>query len=113
MEQSLQVVSKQERLEYWTGIIMACRSSGMKVRSWCQENNISEKTYYYWQKRLFNALSEQQDPTQPTFTELTPVSRVFAGKIAVTVRLSGAEADIHNGADVSLVEAVLRVLKSC
>ena len=28
MEQSLQVMSKQERLEIWTARIMACRSSG-------------------------------------------------------------------------------------
>ena len=113
MEQSLQVVSRQERLDYWTGIIMARRSSGMTVRSWCQENNISEKTYYYWQKRLFNRLSEQQQPSQPTFAELTPVSKANTGRIAVTVRLPGAEADIHTGADAALVEAVLRVLKSC
>lgn len=36
MEQSLQVMSKQERLENWTTRIMACRSSGMTVRAWCQ-----------------------------------------------------------------------------
>jgi len=53
MEQSLQVLSKQERLERWSGKIAACRSSGMTVRAWCQENGISEKTYYYWQRRLF------------------------------------------------------------
>ena len=113
MEQSLQVVSRQERLDHWTRIIMSCRSSGMTVRSWCQENNISEKTYYYWQKRLFNTLSKQQQTLQPTFAELTPVSKANTGKIAVTVRLSRAEADIHTGADAALVEAVLRVLKSC
>ena len=60
MEQSLQVMSKQERLENWTARIMACRSSGMTVRAWCQENGLSEKTYYYWQRRLFQTLSEQQ-----------------------------------------------------
>lgn len=42
MEQSLQVMSKQERLENWTARIMACRSSGMTVRAWCQENGLSE-----------------------------------------------------------------------
>ena len=54
MEQSLQVMSKQERLENWTARITACRSSGMTVRAWCQENGLSEKTYYYWQRRLFS-----------------------------------------------------------
>ena len=44
MEQSLQVMSKQERLENWTPRIMACRSSGMTVRAWCQENGLSGRS---------------------------------------------------------------------
>ena len=43
MEQSLQALSKQERLEQWSGKIAACRGSGMTVRAWCQERGISEK----------------------------------------------------------------------
>ena len=113
MEQSLQVMSKQERLENWTARIMACRSSGMTVRAWCRENGLSEKTYYYWQRRLFQALSEQQTVHQTAFAEVTPPQLVCSGKVAVTVRIAGAEADIHSGADAATVETVLRILKSC
>ena len=112
MEQSLQVMSKQERLENWTTRIMACRSSGMTVRAWCRENGLSEKTYYYWQRRLFQALSEQQKVHETAFAEVTP-PLVCSGNVAVTVRISGAEADIHSGADAVTVETVLRILKSC
>ena len=113
MEQSLQVMSKQERLENWTARIMACRSSGMTVRAWCQENGLSEKTYYYWQRRLFQALSEQQTAHETAFAEVTPLQPVCSGNVAVTVRIAGAEADIHSGADAATVETVLRLLKSC
>ena len=115
VEQSLQVMSKQERLENWTARIMACRSSGMTVRAWCQENGLSEKTYYYWQKRLFQTLSEQQQAIrQPAFAEITPTPTVRpSGGVAVMVRISGVEAEIYNGADAVAVETVLRILKSC
>ena len=113
MEQSLQVMSKQERLENWTARIMACRSSGMTVRAWCQENGLSEKTYYYWQRRLFQTLSEQQGAHKTAFAEVTPPQPVCSGHVAVTVRIAGAEADIHSGADTATVETVLRLLKSC
>lgn len=78
MEQSLQVMSKQERLENWTARIMACRSNGMTVRAWCQENGLSEKTYCYWQRRLFQALAGQQQQTiqQPAFAEITPAPKM-------------------------------------
>lgn len=115
VEQSLQVLSKQERLESWTARIIACRGSGMTVRAWCQENGLSEKTYYYWQRRLFQLLSEQQQAIrQSAFAEITPASNSrSSGGVAVTVRISGVEADIHNGADAAAVETVLRILKSC
>lgn len=113
MEQSLQVMAKQERLESWTARITACRSSGMTVREWCRENGLSEKAYYYWQRRLFDTPS-QQKAVQPTFTEITPSTmHRLDSSVAVTVRISGAEADIHTGADAATVETVLRVLKSC
>lgn len=47
MEQSLQAMSRQVRLEQWSGKFAACRGSGMTVRAWCHENSISGKTYYY------------------------------------------------------------------
>ncbi len=113
MEQSLQVMAKQERLANWTARIAACRGSGMTVRAWCRENGLSEKTYYYWQRRLFDTLS-QQKAVQSTFAEITPTTRNRPDScVAVTVRISGAEADIHAGADAAIVETVLRVLKSC
>jgi len=47
------------------------------------------------------------------FADVTPEPMSSAGSVAVTVRIAGAEADIHNGADAAIVETVLRILKSC
>ena len=85
----------------------------MTVRAWCRENGLSEKTYYYWQRRLFQTLSEQQVSHKTAFAGVTPPQLVCPGKVAVTVRIAGAEANIHNGADSATVETVLRILKSC
>jgi len=47
------------------------------------------------------------------FAEVTTLQPVRSCNVAVTVRVAGAEADVHNGADTATVETVLRVLKSC
>lgn len=48
------------------------------------------------------------------FAEVTPVSLMEAnGEIAVAVRIVGATADIHTGADTVTAETVLWILKSC
>lgn len=52
-----------------------------------------------------------QAQLESRFAEITPTRPT--GSITVTVRIAGAEADIHSGADTATVEAVLRVLRSC
>lgn len=52
MEQGLQKLNADQRLAVWTQRIADCRSSGKGVKHWYQENDISEKTFY-WQRRIF------------------------------------------------------------
>ena len=110
MSKDLQTLNGQNKLALWAGRISECRSSGQNVKVWCKENGICEQTYYRWQKRLFEMAKAQQEVQ---FAEVTPVQPVRCGNVAVTVRISGAEADIHSGADAATVETVLRILKSC
>lgn len=34
----------------WMQRILDCRSSGLPVRIWCEQNQISASSYYYWLK---------------------------------------------------------------
>ena len=110
VSRELQTMNQQNKLALWAGRISECRSSGQNVKVWCKENGICEQTYYRWQKRLFEMAKAQQDVQ---FAEVTPVQSVRSANVAVTVRIAGAEADIHSGADTATVETVLRILKSC
>ena len=110
MGKDLQAFNGQNKLALWARRISECRNSGMAVKAWCRENGVCEQTYYKWQKRLFEMAQLQQEVQ---FAEVTPVHPSHCGNVAVTVRISGAEADIHSGADAATVETVLRILKSC
>lgn len=110
MSKDLQTLNGQNKLALWAGRISECRNSGMAVKTWCRENGVCEQTYYKWQRRLFEMARAQQEVQ---FAEVTPAQSVRCGNVAVTVRIAGAEADIHSGADASTVETVLRILKLC
>ena len=110
MGKDLQALNGQNKLALWAGRISECRGSGMAVKTWCRENGVCEQTYYKWQRRLFEMAQAQQDIQ---FAEVTPIQPVRCGNVAVTVRVAGAEADIHSGADTATVETVLRILKTC
>ena len=106
----LQTLNGHNKLALWAGRISECRNSGQNIKTWCKKNGICEQTYYRWQKRLFELAKAQREVP---FVEVTPVQPVRSGNVAVTVRIAGAEADIHSGADAVTVETVLRILKSC
>ena len=110
MSKDLQTLNGQNKLALWAGRISECRNSGMAVKTWCRENSVCEQTYYKWQRRLFEMARAQQEVQ---FAEVTPAQSVRCGNVAVTVRIAGAAADIHSGADASTVETVLRILKLC
>ena len=48
-------VRQTYRLQEWAGIVEECRMSGLSNRSYCRERGISEKTYYYWLRKLRQA----------------------------------------------------------
>ncbi len=51
------------RSSKWKDIIQQCqnRPSGMSIKQWMAENQISEKSYYYWQRKLRKTVYEQMD----------------------------------------------------
>lgn len=53
MEQNLKSLAAENLLALWTQRFADCRSSGKSVKTWCEKNSISHKTYYYWQHKLF------------------------------------------------------------
>ena len=110
MGKDLQTFNGQNKLALWVGRISECRNSGQNVKAWCRENVVCEQTYYKWQRRLFEMAQAQQEVP---FVEVTSVQPVRCGNVAITVRISDVEADIHSGADSATVEMVLQILKSC
>ena len=48
------------RLQQWSEIIQAQLASGMSKRDWCRENNVPEKQFFYWQRRVRKELYEVQ-----------------------------------------------------
>lgn len=106
MEKSLQTLNRQEKITVWSERIVACRSSDISVRAWCEGNGISTASYYKWQKKLF-CLAAQ---SAPQFAEVcvAPPARISA-----TVHLGDISVDIHSGADAETTAMLLRILQSC
>ena len=67
-----------------------------------------KKTYYYWQRKVFNAITERQ---KPYFAEIPVERRHNRSEVSVTVRIGDVEADIYTGADHATIEAVFAFIE--
>lgn len=71
----------QVRRQQWAAIINECLASGMKKTQWCRENGVSEKRFFYWQRKLRDEAYQQMTalPAVVEKTEVIPAeSPVFA-----------------------------------
>ena len=102
------------RLKQWSKIIQACQTSGMTVVSWCNQNNVKIKSYYYWRRKL-RTLACEAGSLVPQKTEKVIVPVPFhqtKASAAVTIHISSFCVDIHDGTSRETIEAVLSALKT-
>ena len=97
------LVKAEVQGEEWAAKIQACRESGMSVRSWCRENGIASKTYYYHLRKLREKLCEQI----PVAVAAVPESNESVMRISA----AGIRVDIYSSAPAEGIEAVIRALK--
>ena len=110
MEKELQTLGKDQRMAEWAQRISECRSSGLTVRKWCERHEINEKTYYYWQHRIWESINESQNSQ---FVQIPVKAASASQNTAVRIQINGAEAEILAGADAATIEAVCRALREC
>ena len=87
-------------------LIQECKSSGMSNKEFCMQRGVSEKSFYYWQKKLRTKLLEA---AAPQLVQLDPVS-VPTELLQISFR--GAELTLPVGVDMDAVSAILRSIQS-
>ena len=112
MEHSLQRLNAAQRVQIWVERITECRSSGKSDRTWCREHEISEKTYYYWQRKLYQQMISTAETVR--FAEIScQEERVPNPGATAKISLPGATVEIYPGADTQMIRAILQTLRSC
>ena len=118
-------ITHKVRCEQWTKIIKECLASGMSKTAWCREHGISDKSFFYWQRRLreeayistvessslpaVNAVSVPAEPSVD-FVELRLPERSTVSSVTfrpdVIIRKDSFSLEISNTASAELLSRI-------
>ncbi|MBP2032803.1 putative transposase [Clostridium algifaecis] len=111
-------ITHKMRLDYWMPIISKCHKSGMSVRAWCIQNNINEKKFYYWQRRIrgeaFKTLKRNESENQANFVQLpihnNTLKSIPSFKPDIIIHIQDNVLEISNTVSEELLSKVLKVI---
>lgn len=114
-------LTQEFRLRQWAQVMRDRRESGQTVRAWCRENEINEKTYYYWQNKLRQAVCEEVTRKQLPKAELIPRgwAQVTEGATedarapeTLIIEIGSSRIQATKNTDTELLAKVCRVIMS-
>ena len=99
-------VRDEYRAQNWAMVIQECSNSGLSNREFCRQRGISEKTFYYWLRKL---RGQMVDAAVPQLVQLEPVTEP---EDLLQIQYRGAELKLPAGVDMDAVASLLRSLQS-
>ena len=112
-------ITHEMRLIQWASIVSSCRNSGMSIRSWCIENNVSEKQFHYWQRLVRGEVLENLKKTEienkQTFVQLpAPADSIGSSsfKADIIIHTGNSTLELSSSVSEELLSKVLKVLSN-
>ena len=115
---SLLGAKHESYLQLWRGRVMECRNSGKTIAVWCKENGINIKTYYFWQKRVWDKETQtliQSGQNQLPQAQAVQFAQVNLGTDSssdadIVIRNNTWTVEIRNSASPGLLSTVLQAV---
>ena len=99
-------VRDEYRAQTWAMLIQECNNSGLTKRAFCQQRGISEKSFYYWLRKLRSQMAEAAGP------QLVQLNSVPVAEDMLQIQYRGAELKLPAGVDIDAVATLLRSLQT-
>lgn len=99
-------VRNEYREQQWALVIKECADSGLTNKEYCRQHGISEKSYYYWLRKLRKQVCEQ---AAPQIVSIDPVAKTDE---LLRIEYKGAELKLPTDVDMNAVAAILHSLQS-
>ena len=99
-------VRDEYRAQQWAMLIRESKSSGMTNKDFCIQRGISEKSFYYWQRKFREQVVKAATP------QLVQLEAVSAPTELLQISFRGAGLKLPAQVDMDAVAALLRSVQS-
>lgn len=117
-------ITHEVRQAQWEAIILKCNNSGMSKKAWLEKNNVNEKQFYYWQRRIRTANAQANmvstgEPVSPCrvpavdFAEVVlppAMQQAAVTKPDAVLRMGNMTLEISNTLSPALLAALWQVM---
>ena len=105
---------KQVKLRNWQMMYSEYQASGQTVRRWCEEKNLSTKTFYYRLRKLREAaIKQEQHEIVPVRDSVEETNIPTANTGVIRINGCGITAELPQDISPELLTAFLKGLSSC
>lgn len=96
----------EQHEQYWREQIGLARASGMTMKAWCQQHQLTLGQMKYWVRKL--GLSQRKAKSTPTWVEV-PVAPSISS--ALIVEVGHARIAVTDGFDPMLLKQIVQTLE--
>ena len=107
----------ESMINVWRERVRECKTSGLTVAEWCEQNHINKKTYFYWQKQVWDHEINTMAPDQPglpspvQFAEISvPAGAITSGDPDIVLHQGSWTVEIRNSVDPMLLCRILEAV---
>ncbi|MBQ4511916.1 MAG: hypothetical protein II969_02910 [Anaerolineaceae bacterium] len=113
---TLNSVKHASKMAEWRVRIGECRNSGRTIKEWCKENQICLKTYYKWQRIIWDAEAENRsiEPVKTgamQFAEIPQISIESDSQQAeIVIRKGDWRIELQNNANPAIISQIMQMV---
>ena len=113
---TLNSAKHSSKMAEWRIRIGECRNSGQTIKEWCRENDICLKTYYKWQRLIWDAETENRSieaikPGGIQFAEIPQIRiETEEQQAGIIVRKGDWQIEVQNNANPAIICQIMQMV---
>jgi transposase-like protein len=104
-------MTSNERRTQWEERLAEYEASGQRISSWCKENSITPRQFYYWRRKLRTEHLKKDQPVKWLPLKYESHQLDIAGD-AIAVHIGQATVEIRKGFNRELFREIIQVLQT-